>query len=305
VPDDHRIVAKDLANAAAGVEIVAAFEAADIPSILLKGPSFSTWLYPETERPAVDVDLLVPATRLADAEAILAARGFRHAPLDDLEGDKPWHAHEWVRARDGAIIDLHRTLLGLRRPPAEVWEVLEGRTEPLQLVRREVRILDEAARCLHVALHAAQGGTSTAKARRDLLRAVAVAPSAAWAEAADVAARLGGAASFAAGLRLAGGRGEEMARELGLPTRFDPETELRRRNASGEAVGLAWFLSLPSWAARGRWLRSKLFPPREFMSAWDERAEDGGLALWFAYPRRWVWLAARLPRAFRQWWSVR
>jgi hypothetical protein len=302
VPGLHHVVAQGLANAAIAHEVVSAFGSDGIPSVLLKGASFEAWLYPGTPRASVDVDLLVPPSRLVDAETILAARGFTHAPLDDLLGDKPWHAHEWIRRRDGAIVDLHRTLLGLRAPADEVWEALAARAETLPLVgRRNLLALDEAARCLHVALHAAQGGSSTSKALRDLTRALAVAPNEAWAEAAVIAERLRGTEAYAAGLRLDDSGGAVIADRLGLPDRFAAEVELRRRNAAPEAVGLAWFLSLPTWAARRRWLRSKLLPPREFMLAWDARAEGGHVALASAYVRRWGWILSRLPGAVRLW----
>jgi hypothetical protein len=301
VPPAHRIAAQELANEAAVSKAVASLGAAGIPSILLKGPSFATWLYPEGGRTSVDVDLLVPPEGFDRAEALLSRRGFVHDPLDDLEGDKPWHAHAWYRERDGANIDLHRTLLGLRKAPADVWKVLASRTVMLSLGDRDVRALDEPARCLHVALHVAQGGTSTDKARRDLVRALAVAPPSAWAEAAELAESLDGLAAFSAGLRIDAGRGAAVAERLGLPDRFAPELELRRRNAPAEAIGLAWFLSLPTTRARLRWLRAKLLPPPSFMRAWDEHAQVGGLSLLLAYPRRWCWLATRLPGAFRQW----
>jgi hypothetical protein len=304
-PEAHRIVAQEVANELAARQAVAAFALAGIPSILLKGPSFAGWLYPEGGRPSVDVDLLVPPEGFDDAEAVLAGGGFVHAPLDDLEGDKPWHAHAWYRERDGANIDLHRTLLGLRKAPRDVWGILEEHTVALSLGGQDVRVLDEVARCLHVALHVAQGGTSTDKARRDLARALAVAPPSAWTDAAALADTLDGRAAFSAGLRADEGRGAALAERLGLPDRFDPELELRRRNAPPEAVGLAWFLSLPTLRARLRWLRVKLLPPRAFMEAWDARTGEGGLALVLAYPRRWCWLAARLPGALRQWRDAR
>jgi hypothetical protein len=304
-PEAHRVVAQEVANEVAARQTVAALAAAGIPSVLLKGPSFAAWLYPEGGRTSVDVDLLVPPHSFDGAEAILAGRGFAHAPLDDLEGDKPWHAHAWYRERDGANIDLHRTLLGLRKAPADVWEVLEKRTVTLPLGGQEMQVFDEAARCLHVALHVAQGGTSTDKARRDLARALTVAPPSTWADAAALADALDGRAAFSAGLRVDEGRGAALAERLGLPDRFDPELELRRRNAPAEAVGLAWFLSLPTLRARFRWLRAKLLPPPTFMRAWDDRAQAGGFALVLSYPRRWWWLAARLPEAVRQWRAAR
>jgi hypothetical protein len=305
VPEDHRIVAQVLANEVAAREVVTAFEDVGIPSILLKGPSFASWLYPEGGRASVDVDLLVPPSGFGEAEAILARRGFTHAPLDDLAGDKPWHAHAWHRERDGANVDLHRTLLGLKKDPAEVWERLDVRSVLLPLGDREVRALDEPARCLHVALHVAQGGTSTEKAQRDLARALTVASGPSWAEAAALADALDGSSAFSAGLRADEGRGAVLAERLGLPDRFDPELELRRRNAPAEAVGLAWFLSLPTLRARFRWLRVKLLPPPTFMRAWDDRAQAGGFAIVLSYPRRWWWLAARLPEAVRQWRDAR
>lgn len=195
--DPRRAAIATLALDRATVEAVRALQAADVPSILLKGRSFATWLYgPDEVRPYTDVDLLVPVARWDDARRVLDGLGY--APSFAPRHDPP-HASSHGRD-DGMHIDLHRTLQGLSAPPADVWDALSGHTATSRLGDVDVTVLDEVGRCLAVAVHAGRTDATGVRARDDLRRAVAVADAATWARARELAADVGGTTAFATGL---------------------------------------------------------------------------------------------------------
>lgn len=277
-------------------EVVGALRADGIRSILLKGASYKAWLYADgTPRAYRDTDLLVAPADVAAAEDVLGRLGFAHDPLDDLAFDKPWHGHEWIRASDGAAVDLHRTLIGVSVRPEMTWTVLGRSTEPLAVGGTTVEVLDAPRRALHVALHAAQDGRRKRTSAQDLDRAVALLGLEVWRAAADVAAELGADAAMAAGLRLADG-GAAIAAALGLPEQVPSGVRLRAEGAPPEAVALDWFAGLGP-GGKIRWAVSKAFPPPAFLRAWTPVARRGRLGLAVAYPLRLGWLVRRLPRA--------
>ena len=289
---------------ALAIEISGDLEARGIPSILLKGPSIARWLYPPHSRLFGDIDLLVQEPLLSVVEERLNGLGFRHAPLDDVEGDRPWHAHSWVRESDGGAIDLHRTLIGVGAPTTEVWELLSGRTIEMPLTTGSIRVLDEPARLFHIALHAAQDGAKRDHVRLDLAKALDVGTLEQWRSALDIAERLQAREAFGAGLRL-NKEGARLASSLGLSDAEMTEVRLRASGAPQSALTLDWIARAPGIAEKVRLIRRKLLPPREFIEAWDPRARAGGIHLIGAYGRRLLFVIRTLPSASVTYWKAR
>src|SRR5207302_6268605 len=111
-----------------------------------KGPTTTEWLYPDQARGYADADLLVAPERVMDAAGALTELGF--APGKEHVSD---HAHPWVRASDGATIDLHVTIWGPSRSAEAVWAELQQWTVPYRLGPVETSALSIPARALHIA----------------------------------------------------------------------------------------------------------------------------------------------------------
>ena len=300
-------VARSLLADATTCEVTIAFRHANIRSILLKGPTIATWLYEHVSmRPYVDSDLMIAVGDLANAEEALAALGFEHEPIsastrfDDIPHGLPWHAHNWVRRRDGAGLDLHRTLIGAAAGPEEVWRVLSAQTEGMHIGDLEVEVLPEPARAVHVALHAAQDG-GLRKPLQDLERAIDRLPIEGWEQAARLAERLDATPAFAAGLRLLPA-GERLASRLGLPTEAPLSVRLRASGAPHSALSLEWFTRIHGIRSKALYIFQKAFPTKAYLRAWSPTAERGLAA---AYVHRVLWLISATGSALRWCWRGR
>ena len=198
-------------------EVVSALEAAGIPTILLKGPAITRWLYAAGEsRRYADIDLLVDPRQFMDAERLLAGLGFAESSLERaFPEERARHAHAWRRARDETTVDLHRTLAGAEATPLTVWRALRGRTERLTVGERDLDVLEPASRALVVGLHAAYHRLQGGRPLKDLERALELLPPEVWAQAGALAAELDAQPALAFGLgRLPAGA--EMLPGLGL-----------------------------------------------------------------------------------------
>jgi hypothetical protein len=290
---------RSLALDVAGVSVIASLERNGVQPLLLKGPALVKRLRSH-ERVYVDIDLLVEPGDIAAAEATLAELGFEHAPLDTIPGDRPWHARYWHRAGDGAGIDLHRTLIGVRCSPGRCWTVLSERVAPMVLAGREVRALDDAGIALHAALHAAQDGVRLRRPLRDLEIALERLPLGAWRESYLLAQALDAEPAFVAGLRLCAA-GDALADRLGLGGVDDLETRLRAQGDAERALGLHWLLAQRGLGSKARLVAAKVAPRPAFMRAWAPSfARHGHLGLAFAYAWRPVWLLGQLVPAYRR-----
>lgn len=283
-------------------EVWGAFEAAEVAAVLLKGPAIAAWLYPGEGRLYADTDLLVRAADWGRAGRVLARLGFAedasvrdHARIGGA-GSVPWERH-----RDGAVVDLHRSLFGLGvTGEAEVWAAFTAGGETLAVGGAQVRVPPRPARLLHIALHAVQhGATAAAKPMLDLERAVERAPEPLWREAAALAARLGAAPEFAAGLRLTPA-GAQLAATIGVAAEGSATARLRvGRVPTAEGFGeLAATTGLPAKLAL---LRAELFPGAAFMRWWTPLARRGRRGLAVAYGWRALWLLARAPAGWLAW----
>lgn len=105
------------------------FGTARVPFVAFKGATLAASLYGElAAREFTDIDILVPADRLADAELALTELGYRGA-----QGDRAFrhaflaHLGQFAFERDDpdAVIDLHWSFFGDHLPapvtPEEVW----------------------------------------------------------------------------------------------------------------------------------------------------------------------------------------
>lgn len=280
-------------------EVVGLFEGAGIRTILLKGPSFRRWLYPDGGRSYTDSDLLVPADRLDDARRALRDAGFELVGKRRAFED-PQPGYAWGRVSDGAQVDLHESIHGVGVEPARLWEVVAGGAEHMEVGGRPVEVFSLPARLLHVVLHAAQHSEDRPATRVDLERAVETADRELWSEALALARELDALERFRRGLALSEG-GDEIARAVGLEPWVDPgpsTEQVLRRTMPGEPVvgGLAWFLKTKGFRKRASLVLYRTFA-RESVEAWSPLARRGRVGLWLARLGRPFWLVWRLPAA--------
>ena len=203
-----------LAADAVSAEVISAFQAASIPSILLKGPSIARWLYARGGRSYGDTDLLVRDADFAAAADVLRRLGFVEI-LDGWAGaERPVHEVACAFVRAGRAVDLHRSLPHIPVASDVVWETFGAHVGTLVIGGVEATVLDTTALALHVVLHAVQHGNAKHTAE-DLRRAVAALPAEQWSEVAALAATLGVENELAMGLSL-DPAGEAVARALGV-----------------------------------------------------------------------------------------
>ena len=179
------------------VQISQELTLAGVPHALLKGPSTATWLY-DPPRGYRDVDMLVPLSRVTDAVEALRASGIATADAGGV-GEEAQHSL-LMHSAAGFEVDLHVSLPTVALHGDRVWNVLAPHVELLELGIGTVPALDEAARCLVLALHAI--GTAVSQPIDDLRQAVRIADSDAWRGAEDLARRLDVADLLAGGLQM-------------------------------------------------------------------------------------------------------
>jgi hypothetical protein len=152
---------------AAAIEAIKHLGSIGIDVVLLKGASFADWLYDQPgERNYGDVDLLVaPADfdRVGEALKVLGYSVWLSQPVSDRAK---------VFVRNGLPIDLHRRLEGVLLNPDAAWRALRANTQVFRLHGHPMRILNEPARTLHLALHAARRGRRDPQALIELERGV-------------------------------------------------------------------------------------------------------------------------------------
>ncbi|GIJ52286.1 hypothetical protein Val02_91720 [Virgisporangium aliadipatigenens] len=279
----------DLATA----ECVAALTAAGIAHLLLKGPTTARWLYRDgVPRGYSDSDILVPPWERARAIDVLAGLGF-----DDSQRGRPAHECGWVHAtvlyRRGLdhadCVDLHHNLSHVPGDGTAVWHVLSRDAEWTTVAGQPVRIPGEGARCLILALHAAQHGKHEEKPLEDLRRGLAIARPEAWTEARRLAQELGVAQAVEVGCLIAGHPGA-----AGEWSDMPVEMRLRAVGAASGARTLAHLMRMRG-AGRLREAARRTVPSRAFIR--EVYGPQTPLAV--GYARRFWSIAARVPRAVR------
>ena len=214
-------------------------------------------------------------------------------------GTEPEHAENWRRP-EGAVVDLHWTLVGAHANPSRVWEVIRSRTQARRIVDLEVMVPSAALRPLLVALHAGQHGREFGRTLDDLERALEIASDEDWRVAAVLAREMDAVEAFAAGLRLSPA-GSRVAETLALPKQTSVATELRSATPVPTSTGYEWLAKTPGFFSRIRLLWFKLIPPAAFMRDWHPLARRGRIGLVLAYLYRPLWLAWWAPRGYLAW----
>ena len=283
---------------AATAEVVGVLRDAEVPSILLKGPSIARWIYDGGSRPYGDCDLLVRCSDLDASERTLRTLGFERGGLYSIPGD--WPRHAAVYRRGDVMVDLHRTLFGVAADADRLWEVLAPHREQMRIAGANVDVLDPAGRAFVLALHSAKDGGRDEKPLRDLERALEIVPLELWRAAAEIAAEVGAGEAFAAGLRRCPG-GREVSAALGLSSHLSREIALRQQDPAALSVGVDWLLRSKGSRRKVALVARKVVPPPAFLREWSPLARRGRWGLALAYIWRPVWLVWRAPPAV---WAV-
>ncbi|MEA2273341.1 MAG: hypothetical protein QOI98_2049 [Solirubrobacteraceae bacterium] len=290
-----------LAADALAAEVIDAFRAEDIRSLLLKGPATTRWLYDEgTARLYRDVDVLVAPADFDRAEALLARLGLSYH-LDAVAPDEQVaHARRWMRQGHVVSLDLHRTLPGVGVDARRTWDVLSERTERCDVGGVDAETLAEPGRALLLALHAASHGIRASQPLADLQRGLARLDVSVWDEAATLAKRLGCHAAFAAGLLLLP-QGAEVAARTGMPDRLPPDVVLRASSPPDTAFGFERLAAARGARAKARLLGREVVPTSSFMRAWSPMAARSGAGLALAYLWRPLWLLLHARAGLNAW----
>ena len=287
----------------AAAEIMTAFARAGIRSILLRGPSIARHLYEgDIPREYGDADLLVPPGLQTRAEEILHSRGFAdETGLGRRPDDQIVWSTAWTRSSDGANVDLHQTIVGVRGESETVWRLLSDQVESVEVARSRVDGLDATATALVVGLHAAQHGVGFMHPLNDLALALEKFPEPIWDQATRLAEQLEATEALAAGLRLLPA-GVQLAARLRLPSALSTETLLRVRTPPPMALGFDWFARTSGLRPRLRLIVGKAVPEVRFMRVWFPPARGGSsLGLALGYLWRPLWLLWHSVPALRAW----
>jgi hypothetical protein len=194
------------------------------------------------------------------------------------------------------------SLEGIGAPPDRTWLALSRGTEDLDVAGVKAEVLNEPARALHVALHAAQHGRLP-KPVADLRRALEQLSSETWDQAAELARALDAEGAFRAGLELEPG-GQELAARLELEA-TDVTASLRAAGAPAPALGFERLASTPGWRDKLRHLTRVLLPTPGFLRWWTPIAKRGRIGLLLAYPWRYAYLAWKAVPSLIAWWRAR
>jgi hypothetical protein len=278
-------------------EIVGAFVAEGIETLVLKGPVLAEWLYPGEVRPYDDSDLMVAPENWACAVGVLVRLGFvdylgpmAHPRMESFAGTG--------FGRNGESVDLHCALHGLDGDPSSIWASLLAGSERQVIGGAGLRVPGRPALLLHIGLHAAHH--MEGKPIEDLRRAIALAEGRLWWQALELARAYEGIPAFASGLRLLP-EGRALARQLEIDHVRSLRHDLRRAGIPmaegvdavlGSAIGIREKLAI---------VASEFFPRPEFMRWWSPLARRGRFGLAVAYLWRPVWLISHAPRGILTW----
>jgi Uncharacterised nucleotidyltransferase len=286
----------------ASADAVQALQRKSIRTVLIRGPLQQKWLeHAGPPRASRDVDLLVARDDLERAEEALSTLGlFRSSALPADPGFE--HAHDLV-APGRVPVELHWSIVGTDE--SHVWEVLAQETEPATICGNPVEIPNEAARCLIVALHAAQHGIGDAAIFGDLEKALVTADNDRWLRALELARAVGAETPFVAALSLTT-RGETLLEAFQVET--PPLSDRQALSLITPAPSARGFYSLSTQSgarAKGAFLASKLVPPPTFMRLRYPIAQRGLVGLTLAYLYRPLWLIRWVVPGFRSWMQAR
>ena len=138
-------------------ELVAAYAAAGIPVMLLKGAALAVTVYPSfTRRPMTDLDLLVPPERAREAWELATRLGWRKATAEQLD---PFYAvhHHLPTLEDGRGtglgLEIHTALFPQDNPFALGAAGLWRAARPVQLCGHQALVPGDGDMMLHLCTH--------------------------------------------------------------------------------------------------------------------------------------------------------
>jgi hypothetical protein len=253
-------------------QVVEALRGRGIEAILLKGPAIRDLLYRDLPgaRGYVDADLLVEERNLAAAAAVLTELGFRRADERGMDA-LTLYATTWHRARDGAEIDLHRTLHGCEHSTVDPWPILRADAVEQEVGGTGMLVPSIPARVLQLVL--VSPADRPWRRWDDLARAFEQLSPEAWLQARAVATALGVERLFAYRLSQSAA-GAALAARLGMPgapswwLRWEADPVLR---------WVVLLASLPGWRLRLRLARHLLLPGSAYVRFRDPEAASRGL----------------------------
>lgn len=275
---------------AATVDVVDALASQGVNCLLLKGAGLLHLLYRAGEgRSYVDIDLLVDPSATHSTAHVLDRLGYRNLSaargVDDIGGVV--HGSTWLgtaRDVDHAIqLDVHRWLPGARAAPEVAWEILWRHRTSIDLAAGRVPVLAREGQALQLAMHVAQHGAEYAKGLRELSLALERWPADVWRAAAQLAAEVDAADTFAAGLRLVP-RGAALASVLGLPAPDLVDWHVRHQSERPRGFfHLEAFSSAAGMSERMNVVRRALVPNRQWLAAEYRIGRRGPIGLALAY----------------------
>jgi len=283
-------------------EVVSALRARGIRAVLLKGPVIARWLYGAfpADRVYCDCDLLVGPDDIVSARALLTELGFSAQEHPLIEVDEH-HARIFLRASDGANVDLHRTLHGMEHlAPRRVWAMVGCHLSQIDVGGAAVDVPDAVLRTLNVALHPGPADGPASQAWHDLELALEQVEDTTWQAAVDLARELGIEHELAARLRRLAA-GAQLADRLMITTRGSEYYNLVGAVAAGRTSASVYSISLlrsqPTRTAAVTYALAKVFPPTEQLRHQHALARRGAAGVLIARGLRIILIGGRLPAA--------
>jgi hypothetical protein len=286
-------------------EVVTAFADAGVLPILLKGPATVAWLYPTDphERTYCDADLLVAPQDQPTARRLLVARGFMPAPHARLDADLG-HALTFVRETDGATVDLHHALHGMRDvAPDEVWAAASRDNRTITVGGVPVTVLGTTMQLLHAALHLGPLDGPADRAWIDLSRALDVSSPAEWEAAIQLAEALGIAHELVARLRRRVEAASLVERLGAQPAaaRYHLGAAVDAGRAPMAVLSIECLRSTHGLAAKARYIRDKLAVPSEELAPLGTLTLERSGSMKLARVAHTLAVAGQLPEALAAW----
>lgn len=300
----HGAVARTLAIDAETVRVVTALREHSVDPILLKGPSFASWLYRDGRpRPYIDTDLLIHPGVSENARKALKELGYETLPSPP--GPSP-AATTWLKNGTVGSIDLH-TGIWLFDETTDAWERLQKHTQPFLLAGITVTVLDDVAKTVHVVTHALQHEFKEAGPNADLELAVRLVPEDTWLAAATLAVEVGAYDAFAYTLSTWPGA-RALAQRIGVEGSVSPPARIRLLAAGVSGTGAGTFHELGAlshWADRLALLTAKVFPSHDFVESIGLLTGKPSSRPEVNYARYWGRLLRKAPNAMRVWYLDR
>lgn len=285
------------------LEVIQALREKDVRPLLLKGPTLQFLYEGDLPRTYIDSDLLVQPDSVQSAEQVLFELGFEPV-VPILPHDRPWVAREWQRARDKAVVEIHRSFEGIGVAPNRAWTILSGQAAHLDLRGERIEGLSLAGRALIAALHALEHRFNGDKPLEDLERALRKIERGVWEQAAVLARKLDALPAFAGGLSKTPAS-SRLLEALNLEEVPSIEVAIRQAETPRMTSAVHWFMTSPTSPEKILLVIRKVFPQRAYIRSWFPRAKTSWPWLLIAYLWRPIWLLGKAVPAFIAWRRVK